>query len=576
MAGTEIERLFVKIEGDISGLSTSMAKANSEVQRAQKSMDATLGKMGGAFVSAGKALAGAFGVASVGAAVAGLSRLQQGALALGSSVADAAIQAGFSTTAIQELTYASLQMGLSEEKLNTALQRLSVNIGRVRTEGAAAVPHFARLGVELTDVNGVARSNEVIFRDVIERLGGISDSASRAAESAGLFGREAGPKFAELIAAGTAGLDQYAKAAHDAGAILDEEFLAALKSTSDEITALDKQIAVNLANAFGTSTPIIKAWKEMVEGATGALAEWTQGASDFEAAAAVFNVANPHAVGGLTTAAVNYLRVLEEIRQISAGLPDRLAGNSPIPFANAPEAGPLGLGVPETPDEQKAREKADEVRKKALEKSNDDALKATQEHKEAMLEYERDYYEQLNALAADNVNAQLEYDEIIAENQKLLQQQRYEAARNALTDLSTLMASSSRKMFEVGKAAAIAQTVIDTYAAAQAAYKAMAGIPVVGPALGIAAAAAAVASGLARVQAIKSTNFGSRSVAVGVGNNVAVGSSSGGSGGGDSSGGGSNVYINLKGDSFSGDTVRDLIQRISEAQGDGARITVTS
>ena len=73
--------------------------------------------------------------------------------------------------------------------------------------------------------------------------------------------------------------------------------------------------------------------------------------------------------------------------------------------------------------------------------------------------------------------------------------------------LSDLMDTESRAMFEVGKAAAISQTVMDTYAAAQASYKALAGIPVVGPGLGAAAAAAAVAGGLARVSAISSRQF---------------------------------------------------------------------
>lgn len=53
-----------------------------------------------------------------------------------------------------------------------------------------------------------------------------------------------------------------------------------------------------------------------------------------------------------------------------------------------------------------------------------------------------------------------------------------------------------------GKAFAIAQTTIDTYKSATAAYAAMAGIPVYGPILGGIAAAAAVASGLATVKKI--------------------------------------------------------------------------
>ncbi len=47
-----------------------------------------------------------------------------------------------------------------------------------------------------------------------------------------------------------------------------------------------------------------------------------------------------------------------------------------------------------------------------------------------------------------------------------------------------------------------AQAIIDTYTSAEAAYKAVVGIPIVGPALAVAAAAAAIAAGLARVEQI--------------------------------------------------------------------------
>jgi len=57
----------------------------------------------------------------------------------------------------------------------------------------------------------------------------------------------------------------------------------------------------------------------------------------------------------------------------------------------------------------------------------------------------------------------------------------------------------------VGKAAAIAQTTIDTYGSATAAYKSVVGIPVVGPALAPVAAGVAVAAGLANIKKIVST-----------------------------------------------------------------------
>ena len=92
-------------------------------------------------------------------------------------------------------------------------------------------------------------------------------------------------------------------------------------------------------------------------------------------------------------------------------------------------------------------------------------------------------------------------------------------AASGLSEITGMMSSENRKMFEIGKAAAIAQTLVSIPASAQKAYDSMAGIPYVGPALGAAAAAAAIIAGGARLQAIKSAQFGS-------------GGSAGGGGGG--------------------------------------------
>lgn len=64
-----------------------------------------------------------------------------------------------------------------------------------------------------------------------------------------------------------------------------------------------------------------------------------------------------------------------------------------------------------------------------------------------------------------------------------------------------------KAFFYLQKAAAIVSTIITTYEGAQKAYTAMAGIPVVGPALGAAAAAIVVAGGLAKVALISSQNL---------------------------------------------------------------------
>lgn len=71
-------------------------------------------------------------------------------------------------------------------------------------------------------------------------------------------------------------------------------------------------------------------------------------------------------------------------------------------------------------------------------------------------------------------------------------------ASAAFGNLAAIFGENSK----VGKAAAIAQTTIDTFSSATAAYASQAGIPVVGPALGAIAAGAAVAAGVANIKKI--------------------------------------------------------------------------
>jgi hypothetical protein len=67
--------------------------------------------------------------------------------------------------------------------------------------------------------------------------------------------------------------------------------------------------------------------------------------------------------------------------------------------------------------------------------------------------------------------------------------------QSMFSNLSKLQESHSKTAQRIGRVAAKAKIVTDTASAAMGAYSAMAGIPIIGPALGIAAAAAAIAAG---------------------------------------------------------------------------------
>lgn len=117
------------------------------------------------------------------------------------------------------------------------------------------------------------------------------------------------------------------------------------------------------------------------------------------------------------------------------------------------------------------------------------------------LEIERILDENKRALS----DAEIKNEQANTQAYQHLQKARQQALQGTLSVASSVagsMASIWGEESKVGKGFATAQALIDTYSAANSAYSAMAGIPIVGPALGAAAAAAAIVAGMANVKKI--------------------------------------------------------------------------
>jgi lambda family phage tail tape measure protein len=95
----------------------------------------------------------------------------------------------------------------------------------------------------------------------------------------------------------------------------------------------------------------------------------------------------------------------------------------------------------------------------------------------------------------------LENAKAIEEIEKIKQESKVQLASQAFG----LMADILGRETAAGKAAAIAQATIDTYASAVSSYNSLSGIPIVGPALGAVAAGLAVVAGLLNVKKIATT-----------------------------------------------------------------------
>lgn len=140
------------------------------------------------------------------------------------------------------------------------------------------------------------------------------------------------------------------------------------------------------------------------------------------------------------------------------------------------------------------------------------------EEENALLAWWKETSEEMKAINEETVNAIVEntkwetsqYLNSIKEKEKADKDRA--TAKEALerhglkiaANVANAAAEIAGRETAVGKAFAVASATISTYQSAVDAYKSMAGIPIVGPALGAAAAAAAVMSGIANVKSILS------------------------------------------------------------------------
>lgn len=149
-------------------------------------------------------------------------------------------------------------------------------------------------------------------------------------------------------------------------------------------------------------------------------------------------------------------------------------------------------------------------------------------------------------------------------------QNRLSVASGILGNLASLMQGKSKKMFEVGKAAAIGQAIVDTWAAAN---KSMASLPFP---VNIAAASATAAAGLVNVQNIRAQKFGGSSAgAAGGGGAGAVSAAASADTAPPPPVRQTNINVNLQGTNFGGNGVRGLISELNEATDDNVQLNST-
>lgn len=216
-AGLELFKLFGTI-----------AVNNSE---ANQSLDETEKKASG---FADKLKKGAGAAAAVGTAVVGVAAGATTALVNWSketmSTSDhidkMSQKIGISAEYYQEMEYAMGQSGASVDSLQMGMKTLVAQMDGVKAGNEQATAAFDALGISVLDSEGNLRSQEDVMKDTLTALQGVENGAEKARLANVLFGRS-GSEMMPMLNGEAGSIDELRQRAHELGAVLDDETVAA-------------------------------------------------------------------------------------------------------------------------------------------------------------------------------------------------------------------------------------------------------------------------------------------------------------------------------------------------------------
>lgn len=559
--------IAVVVGADISALTRGMSSAGRSVdQFGDKSA-----KMAGRMVKIGASVAAS--VVAVG--IAGLA-LGKNAAQAATDIGNLARVAGTSTTEFQRWTAATETVGISQEKLSDILKDVQDRVGDFLSTGGGPMAdffeniapkvgvtadQFARLSgpealqlyVTSLEKANVTQSQMTFYLEAMASdttaLLPLLRNGGQAIRALGDEAERSGRVLSRDMIEGAAELDKELDAIADT---IKSQFTAAVLENKDELLAVANFVADYLiptiaglieqvrkvAEGFGDATRMGKAFIGMGKAFMG-IDAGGYGASEnpFEQ-----DPRSTGSGGGSTTGTWDIEAFSDEIV---------------IPGTTSKKKSKKTQG-PTEDDLERLRESL-MTEREAIQDNYEDTLAELEKYRAAKLGTEEDYNELERRAAEQHQNA-------LTALEKQAQQARMQSISGALGDLGSLMQSENEKLFKIGKAARVAEAVVDGYTAAVSAWEK--GMKVGGPPMAAAFTAASLAKTGMLISQIGSASIGGGSQSASAGGGVA-------SSGAVASGGtatSNSVALQLNGEIFGRDQILSLINGINEAQEDGAAL----
>lgn len=252
---TDVDNLRVEIDGDLGGLKAALDRAErlmdgatAEIKSQLERMDEASRKIWGKVGHYGST---AFSAWALGTQIIPgiVSRVREAGDKMGDLV-DASERLGIGVEALQELSFAALDVGLSVGDLDGALDKLAIKAGQ-------GDKIFERLGVSLRNTDGSLRSIGDIFDDVVSKAGALSSEQERLAVATDLFGKAAGPRMVLMLNQGADGVESLRARARELGLVLSETAVHGIDEAAKKLEIISYVIENQATKAFSDLMPVI-------------------------------------------------------------------------------------------------------------------------------------------------------------------------------------------------------------------------------------------------------------------------------------------------------------------------------
>jgi hypothetical protein len=560
----ELEKLVVTVAADNTDLKAKLVESRREAEKQAGGIQDAFKELGGGVGGIIDQLGSFKGAIIAAAGFGGIAALVKSTIDAADELNGFSQQTGLSTKFIQEMRYAASQLNVEQGTLTQSLSVFTKKIGEAVEGNAEAKKSFDILKVSVTETSGQTKTAEQLFAQVADRIQKVDSASERAAIAQELFGRS-GQAMVNILAAGSSGLSELQRKANELGLVLEDRLIKGADETNDKLSTLAQVSKAKLSVALlelapaisGVADWLLKLSERSMDAARGwgALIRMFSGTETPDDKLMKLNeqlkvLKQAHAPADQIKAVESAMMNLIDSQNKSTESKTKSTTATKSLIAAENERLELAKKAQAIADKAVQDDPTSRIQKEieTLRKAEDEKIKIKGDYNELWLEKEVEleeaeeaqYVQQVQDLIAQNEamrdiddkkysadiaanqtaidkirnarvlfqNDQLKLDKKIIDDKKKLNEQEMQDRLSALNFIATLQYSKSKEMAVVGKVAAVTAATIATYEAATKAYSALAGIPIVGPALGAAAAAAAIAAGLSNVAKITGVDIG--------------------------------------------------------------------